>query len=228
MPSSTIQTELNRVLSGTGSALASGQQPGTGLTVIVSDGGAGDPATSSGGVQASSGTLAEAIGRNTSQLAAVQASLQSQLDSIAENTRALADNTSVRETAGSAATRALGGVANTLLGGGLLGPIASGLMSLFGGGGKAEVPPPLVRFALPAAVNVDAGVRGASVSTVDYGQSDRPRASVSGQQAAAPQVVVNVRALDSRSFLDHSGEIASAVRRAILESSSLNDVIGDM
>lgn len=228
MPNSSIQTELNRVLGGAGSPIASSQQQGTGLNVILNDGGAAGPETPGGAMQTSSGTLVEAIGKNTSQLAAVQTTLQSQLDSISENTKALAANTSVRETAASTATRALGGVANTLLGGGLLGPIASGLMSLFGGGGSTEVPPPLVRFALPAAVNVNAGVQGASVSPVDYAQNDLPRPIASGQQPPAPQVTVNVSALDSRSFLDHSGEIANAVRRAILESSSLNDVIGDL
>jgi hypothetical protein len=31
--------------------------------------------------------------------------------------------------------------------------------------------------------------------------------------------------MDSRSFLDHSGDIAMAVRQAMLESSVLNDVV---
>jgi len=34
-----------------------------------------------------------------------------------------------------------------------------------------------------------------------------------------------VQAMDSKSFLDHSADIAMAVRQAMLESSVLNDVV---
>jgi hypothetical protein len=34
--------------------------------------------------------------------------------------------------------------------------------------------------------------------------------------------------MDSKSFLDHSDEIAQAVREAMLSSHSLNDVIADL
>jgi hypothetical protein len=37
-----------------------------------------------------------------------------------------------------------------------------------------------------------------------------------------------VNAMDSQSFLDHSDDIAMAVKQAILNSSSLNDVISDL
>jgi hypothetical protein len=36
---------------------------------------------------------------------------------------------------------------------------------------------------------------------------------------------VQVQALDSQSFLDHSDDIAAAVRQAMLTSTTLNDVI---
>jgi hypothetical protein len=36
---------------------------------------------------------------------------------------------------------------------------------------------------------------------------------------------VQVQAMDSQSFLDHSGDIAMAVRQAMLQSSVLNDVV---
>ena len=44
----------------------------------------------------------------------------------------------------------------------------------------------------------------------------------------APQITVQVQAMDSRSFLDHSDEIAAAVRTALLSSNSLNDVIAEL
>jgi hypothetical protein len=46
-------------------------------------------------------------------------------------------------------------------------------------------------------------------------------------QSAAPQVTVQVNAMDSRSFLDNSDQIARAVREAILNSRALADVVGE-
>jgi hypothetical protein len=78
-----------------------------------------------------------------------------------------------------------------------------------------------VRFALPAARNVTAGVseRAREAFGIDYGQGGVPRAVM------APQVTVQVQAMDSRSFLDHSQEIARAVRQAMLESDVLQGVV---
>jgi len=44
----------------------------------------------------------------------------------------------------------------------------------------------------------------------------------------APQITVNVQAMDSQSFLDHSSEIAQAVRDAMLNSNSINDVVNNL
>jgi hypothetical protein len=44
---------------------------------------------------------------------------------------------------------------------------------------------------------------------------------------AASQVVVQVQAMDSRSFLDHRDEIASAVRQALMESHGLGTVLSE-
>jgi len=46
--------------------------------------------------------------------------------------------------------------------------------------------------------------------------------------AAAPQITVNVQAMDARSFLDHSSEIAQAVRDAMLNLNSINDVVSEL
>ena len=45
---------------------------------------------------------------------------------------------------------------------------------------------------------------------------------------AATQITVQVQAMDSRSFLDHSEEIAQAVRQAMLNSHGINDVITEL
>lgn len=125
-------------------------------------------------------------------------------------------------------SRGGGGILSTIAGGFGVGPIISGLIHLFGGGGKPE-PPPLVRFELPEAVSrvESAGVPGGSVAEVSYGQNGLPRA-VGGGQATQQPITVNVQAMDSKSFLDHSEDIARAVRDAMLYSHSLNDVVTEL
>jgi len=60
------------------------------------------------------------------------------------------------------------------------------------------------------------------VTPVSYGETGQPRAQSAGSTA---QVTIQVNAMDSQSFLDHSDDIANAVKQAILNSNSLNDVI---
>ena len=83
-----------------------------------------------------------------------------------------------------------------------------------------------MKFELPSARNVNAGISEAvpgSAFAVDYAQGALPRAVTN--TVAAPQITVQVQAMDSRSFLDHSNDIAMAVRQAMLESSVLSDVV---
>lgn len=108
-----------------------------------------------------------------------------------------------------------------------LNPIVAGLSKLFGGGEKHELPA-LPRYERPEALRINAGVTegdGWRVHGVDYGANGLPRSMDSTQPA--PQIVVQVQALDSRSFLDRRDDIASAVKQALLESHSLSDVMGD-
>lgn len=199
----TIKTELSRVLSGS--------------------------ADTSSSVSGPISLLPDVIAQNTAQLLEVRNSLQSQLASLIENTRAVMDNTNRAQSTGSKIGSTAASVASSLFGGGILGPIISGISGLFGGHGEQAEPPPLVKFALPQSVHVDAGLQGGAAGTASYQQSDTPRVTPPATQgAAAPQITVNVSAMDSRSFLDHSADIANAVKRALLESNSLNDVIGDM
>jgi hypothetical protein len=46
--------------------------------------------------------------------------------------------------------------------------------------------------------------------------------------STTPQITVQVQAMDSRSFLDHSEDIARAVRQAMLNSHGINDVITEL
>jgi hypothetical protein len=43
-----------------------------------------------------------------------------------------------------------------------------------------------------------------------------------------PQISVSVQTMDAQSFLDNSDQIAQAVRGAMLNLSSINDVINDI
>lgn len=229
MQETMVKSELDKVLNGAMTNSSADVQQA--MNVVIA--GAPTVLEQAAPVSAPSATqnsLADAIAQNTAQLTQVRTSIDGQLDSISENTRALADNTSSKLSGvGSAVSSVAGSMANNVLGGGLLAPIVSGLMGLFGGKDKNAAPEPLVKFALPQSVSVNTGVQGSSSGSVDYGQGDQPRIAAPTQTPQPqPQITVNVSAMDSRSFLDHSQDIANAVRRAMLESSSLNDVIGEM
>jgi len=116
-------------------------------------------------------------------------------------------------------------------------PLISGLLGLFGGGGPEE-PPPLVKYAMPEKRYFQSADIGANLFSADYDQMGTPRAyspepapaalSAGAPAIAVPQISVNVQAMDARSFLDHSTEIAQAVRQAMLNLNSLNDVVSDL
>ena len=160
-------------------------------------------------------------------LAQLLAAQEANTSGLVANTVAVGQNTATRATGASAVLGTAGNFASSIVGGGLLAPLISGLFGLFGGS-SSSAPAPLVKFALPPTVNYQGGQvggPGGQIAPVDSGQTGQPRAAT---QAPATQVSIQVNALDSKSFLDHSDEIAQAVRNAILSSSSLNDVISDL
>jgi len=157
---------------------------------------------------------------NTTQIAHVGATQ--------DNTQAVTSNTTAKSGSPSVAST-VGNVASGLLGGALsLSPIISGLIGLFGGGGARSAVPSSTIFALPPSVQSQAGLTGGStgqIVPVDYGQNGQVRAQ---SASSAPPINIQVNAMDSQSFLDHSDEIARAVREAILNSHSLNDAISEL
>jgi len=133
-------------------------------------------------------------------------------------------------------------------------PLVVGLLGLFGGGGT-PAPTTLEKYAMPERQYFEGADTGSDVSGADYDQMGMPRAysaapdggsaqtsgsaspgSGSGGSGApsgpsgagAAQITVNVQAMDSQSFLDHSNEIAQAVRAAMLNSNSINDVVNNL
>lgn len=119
-----------------------------------------------------------------------------------------------------------GGLGSILRSGFGLAPLAGALVGLFRGGDREEepvfetlTPPPSIR--LEAARTADG-----SLTNLVRGAGGEPRAAAS--RGAATQVVVNVSAMDSESFLTRSHDIARAVREAMLHMDPLNDVIGEL
>jgi hypothetical protein len=160
----------------------------------------------------------------TSQITTLNSTQQTQIGVIQDNTQAVTQNSS--KSSGSSTASTIGNVASSILGGGLS-PIIDGLLSLFGGG-DSTTPSAPAPFRLPTSVQYDAGLTGGSpgqVTPVSSNASGQPRAPASN---AGPQITVQVNAMDSQSFLDHSDDIANAVRQALLSSNSLSDVISDL
>ena len=56
-------------------------------------------------------------------------------------------------------------------------------------------------------------------------QAPAPAAGSTSQANSAPQITVNVNAMDSQSFMDRSTDIANAVREAMLNMHPINDVV---
>jgi hypothetical protein len=138
-----------------------------------------------------------------------------------------------------------GGVVSTIVEGMLgLPALIGGLFGLLGGD-NSSTPAPLVKFAMPAAMTFQAAESQGQVTGVDYDQmgvartysptpSAKPEQLASGSTTGsgstplAPQITVNVQAMDARSFLDRSNDIALAVRDAMLNLNAINDVVNEL
>jgi hypothetical protein len=112
-------------------------------------------------------------------------------------------------------------------------PILPSLLKLFGGNsGGGEAVPPLTRYVRPEAIRLEAALdaeHGGLIVPIDYDAQGQARAIRStGSSMTGSPVVVNVQAMDARSFLDHSAEIARAVREAMLHSHPINDVMSEL
>jgi len=167
---------------------------------------------------------------------------------------------------GSSGSGILASVASSLLGGSLIGSLASlfgssngqttQTLSLFQlpestsatlvAGGSNGSPPSLNLPGLKGLAGSNAGVsnRGALMPSSSHAQSNLGRtynaesqgipkgmaSSISGGSptASGHQIHIHVSALDTQSFLDRSSHIAQAVKTAMLQSHSLNDVIAEM
>jgi hypothetical protein len=129
-----------------------------------------------------------------------------------------------------------------------LAPLITSLFGLFSRGDSEDAAPTLAKYVMPARLEIAQAAGRWGLSDVDYGQTGTPRpyggsyadaqpaagdrtgAAAAPVQASsgAPQITVNVQAMDARSFLDRSADIAAAVRDAMLHLNSVNDVVNDL
>ena len=155
--------------------------------------------------------------------------------------RASRSKQSATSSQGSGSESVFSEVFNTFKSGLGLSPLLKGIFSLFGGGGDDTKPTPLVKYALPSSIDFQAAEVGGRIVSADYGQNNEARAYRTAPTQAtpaatgaltgatsAPQITVNVSAMDARSFMDRSGDIAAAVRDAMLNLNSINDVVSDL
>ena len=130
-----------------------------------------------------------------------------------------------------------------------LSPLIKGIFGIFGGGGEPAAPAPLMKYALPPSIHFQGAEVGGRVTNADYDQAGiaraysgvadaapvmRPDGAPSSGNAGSrpgsppPQITVQVQAMDARSFMDRSNDIALAVRDAMLNLNAINDVVNEL
>ncbi len=183
--------------------------------------------------------LPQSVDRLRGQIEQLSLLTSQQNAQVRENTEALIQNTVSKGSAASNALNATKNVASMFGVGMLVSPIISGIAKLFGGG-KREEPPPLVPFAKPASISLEAAVAGTGnqYTAFDYNQMGQPRrlapsmsqevATNSNGSGVTQNVTIQIQALDSRSILDRSEDIAGALKEAMLNSHSVNGLINEL
>ena len=122
----------------------------------------------------------------------------------------------LKQTASGGIASALGGGLSGLLG---LGSLISGFVSLFGGGKSAL--PPLVQFQAPAAQNLVSDVSSRSGASSPAAASNRNVSNSGTTNTSGGNHTTST-------YQYQSTQIAQAVKQALLNSSSLNDVIAEI
>ncbi|HEX3685767.1 MAG TPA: hypothetical protein VHU83_24765 [Bryobacteraceae bacterium] len=128
---------------------------------------------------------------------------------------------------------ASGGIASAFSGGlssiAGLGGLISGIASLFGGG-STSTPPPLVEFQLPSSQTQTIYVSSTGSSTYQGSMTEQTSGSSShgSTYISSPTPRTSRSTSSGQSFQYQSTQIAQAVKTALLNSSSLNDVIAEI
>jgi hypothetical protein len=79
----------------------------------------------------------------------------------------------------------------------------------------------------PVRIESDVSENSGPEPGVSYGQYGLPRVDTR-RHGGNTEVTININALDARSLLDRSSDIANAVRAAVLSGHGLNDVVAEL
>jgi hypothetical protein len=129
---------------------------------------------------------------------------------------------------------ASGGIASALSGGlgsiGGIGSVIAGIAHLFGGGRKKKMPPPLIEFHLPGSQQqtLTLSSKRNSAQQGSVAEATSVRAPGAGIYGDASHLHTSGTSPSTQWIQEQSGQIAEAVKNALLNSSSLNDVIGEL
>lgn len=152
-----------------------------------------------------------------------------QTGAVSENTRAVAENTLALLQTGTKKGSVLGSVFKTVFGS-IFGvsPLVSAIAGLFRDDDRPTVSS-LTPFQRPVPIHIEARF-SASEGAVSF--DNLTPAAVTTSNPPRPSsplpIVIQVQAFDSRSFIDHSGEIVQALKQAILSSNSINDILKEI
>ena len=129
----------------------------------------------------------------------------------------------LKQTASGGIASALGGGLGSIAG---LGGIVSGIMSLFGG--HKSTPPPLVEFQLPETSSETIYVSSKGNTTYQGADVEQSSISSTGTGIYSSGTSTSQTSSSSQALQYQSSQIAQAVKNALLNSSSLNDVIAEI
>lgn len=107
-----------------------------------------------------------------------------------------------------------------------LGPLWKGLFSLFSGGGDSQ-PAPLTKYAFPEDTRTDVAASLRTDGQASGVRSDSLGLAQSTPVAQAP-IQISIQALDARSILDRSDDIAAALKQAMLSNHEINDNLNEI
>ena len=188
----------------------------------------------------------ESLARTVSQLEPMAATPPDSVAATSPGTNTRGQSATTNDTGGGPSVTS---IATTFLESGFgIVPLITGLMSLFSGGSTA--PPPLEKYTMPSSVSFESAETAGGLTAADFDQTGAARlygysasstatadpgdagsstgTPPSSAATATPQITVNVQAMDAQSFMDYSSQIAQAVRGAMLNLSSLNDVVNEL
>ncbi|MDR3700224.1 MAG: hypothetical protein P4L56_11345 [Candidatus Sulfopaludibacter sp.] len=189
---------------------------------------------------------AESLARTVSELGQMAVAGPSGVAATSPGTSTRGQSTATNDSGGGASVSS---IATTFLesGFGII-PLITGLIGLFSGGSTAPSAPE--KYTMPSSISFESAETPGGLTAADFDQTgaarlynysagspgtvdssddaSSPSSPAPGGGAAAPQVTVNVQAMDAQSFMDYSSQIAQAVRGAMLNLSSLNDVVNEL